>query len=193
MLIRIFTGFAIFACSSLSTFSPPLKITSVDGGSVVTALVSGIKLNEKSTLKRTWIILNDPKSPVQLDGSGITTKYFDRDYKYEATGTLVASEPIVALNVRFLLYDVFGQHIKTLGGEEVRDVPANTPFQLKYIGSWRAWENEVSELLTVVSFVAQIRTASGKIWRYDNRGIEDELSKIQFKVTTGDLEPSKEK
>lgn len=192
MTIRLLLPFLVLICSTV-IFAQPLKVTTVDGGSVVTELGYNIKVNEKSTLRRAWVVINDTKSPVQLEGSGVTTKYGDREYQYKPTGTMTASEPIVAFNVRFVLYDVFGMHIKTLDGKEVRDIPANAPYQLKDIGSWRAWENEVSELLTVISFVAQVRTASGKLWRYNDKVVEEELSKIQLKVSTGVLEPTKEK
>lgn len=182
----------LFSLSVSFCFAQPLKVTTISGGSVVTELGYNIKVNPHSSLERTWVIINDPKSPVQLNGTGVTTSYGDRQYEYRPSGNLITSEAIVAINIRFILYDVFGSHIKTLGIMEIRDIPVNKAFELKEAGSWRAWENEVSELLTVVAFVAQIRTASGKIWRYNEKAIEEELSKIRLKVSTGVLEPSKE-
>lgn len=164
-----------------------------DGGTVVTELGYGVKVNKNSSLRRTFITFNDPACPVQLNLSGIKTVYGDRSYSYKPVGTLTATEPISAIDVRFLLYDVFGDHIKTLGGTHLSDISPNNAFQLSEVGSWRAWENEVSELLTVVSFVAQVRTQSGKLWRYNDKVIGEELNRVRLKVSSGVLDLSKEK
>lgn len=184
----------LFCLLSSYSYAQTIKVSSASGGSVTTDLSYGIKVNKNSSLQRTWLTFNDPSCPVELKGCGILTKYDDdRGYKYIPTGSLLAKESISALDIRFILYDVFGDHIKTLAGTEVTDVSANSSFSLETIGSWRAWENEVSELLTVVSFVAQIRTESGKIWRYNDKAISEELNKVRLKISTGVLDPTKEK
>ncbi|GJQ22186.1 MAG: hypothetical protein HBSIN02_25410 [Bacteroidia bacterium] len=186
-------GFAISILISSHAVSQSIKVSTEDGGSVVTELGYGVKVNKNSTLRRSFITFNDPACPVQLNSAGIKTLYDDRSYSYKPVGTLNASEQVSAIDVRFLLYDVFGDHIKTLRGTYVGDVAPNNAFQLKDIGSWRAWENEVSELLTVVSFVAQVRTQSGKLWRYNEKAIGEEMSKVRLKVSSGVLDPTKEK
>ncbi len=170
-----------------------ISVKTADGGSVVTELSYGIKVNKKSTLHRSWVVLNDPSCPAQLSGAGINTRYGDREYNYVPVGTAKTSESITALEVRYLLYDVFGEHMKTLSATEITDLPTNGSLTLNNMGSWRAWENDVSKLLTVVAFVAQVRTGSGKIWQYQDKVIGEELNKIRLKVTAGVLDPSKEK
>jgi hypothetical protein len=44
----------------------------------------------------------------------------------------------------------------------------------------------------VVAFVAQVRGEDGKIWRYNQKGIGDELVRIQLKAT-GVFDPTKDK
>ena len=175
-----------------ATLAQTIKVKTTDGGSVVTELGYGIKVNENSTLRRAWVVLNDPSCPFQLINAGIYTEYGDREYNYVPTGIARASEAISALEVRFLLYNIFGDHIKTLSASVITDVVANSEILLNEIGRWRAWENEVSELLTVIVFIAQVRTADGKLWRYQDKLISEELNKIRLKVTTGVLEPNKE-
>jgi hypothetical protein len=163
-----------------------------DGGSVVTDLGYNIKVNKGSTLRRLWVVLNDGSCPVQLDGAGINTAYAEREYRYSPTGRAKTSVAISALEVRYLLYDVFGRHMKTLSGTQVTDFAARSEVALSEMGTWRAWENEVSELLTIVAFVAQVRTGDGKIWRYNDKAVGAELDRIQLQVTTGVLEPTKQ-
>ena len=73
----------------------------------------------------------------------------------------------------------------------VQDIAVGETIQLGQKGSWRASENEVEELFTVVSFVAQVRTADGKVWRYDERAVTEQLQKIKLKLGSGGLEPEK--
>jgi hypothetical protein len=169
-----------------------IKVTTADGGSIVTELGYGIKVNKNSTLRRAWVVLNDPSCPVQLINAGINTQYGERQYNYVPTGSAKASDAISALEIRYLLYDVFGNHMKTLSATEVTDAATNAEISLKDGGRWRAWENEISELLTVVAFVAQVRTVDGKVWRYQDKPISEELSKIRLMVKTGDLDRTKE-
>lgn len=158
------------------------QITTIkaDGGTVVTTLSYGIKVNAKSTLKRDWIILNDKSCPLELfNDVGINTSYRDPGYRFVPIGKINPLEPIVAFEIHFVLYDVFGVHIKTLSMSEIQDI--NTPLDLKAIGStWYASENQIGEYLFCVAYVANVRTSSGKIWRYKPQSIQEELSKLQI-------------
>jgi hypothetical protein len=169
-----------------------IQATNLDGGTVITDLGYNIKVNEKSALHRTWTVLNDPSCPIQLSDAGIKTLYSGRDYHFNATGSAKTSRPVQAFEIRYLLYDVFGEHLRTLSGPKVTDLPADVSFQLGKSGTWRAWENDVSQLLTVVAFVAQVRGEDGKIWRYNQKAIGDELGRIQLKVT-GVFDATKDK
>ena len=117
----------------------PIDVKTTDGGSVATELGYGIKINKNSTLRRSWVVLNDPSCPIQLFNAGINTQYSDSNYNYVPTGSVKTSKAITALEIRYLLYDVFGNHMKTLSITEVADVAAKAEVQLKDIGSWRAW------------------------------------------------------
>ena len=141
-----------------------LQITESDGGSVVTKLGYGIKVNDGSTLQRHWYVLNDPSAPAQLTNAGINTVYRESsiggDYKYVPVGNITALKPISAYEVRFLLFDVFGDHMETLSGTTLVDLTGDR--SIAKDGTWRAWENQVSEMLTVIAFVARVRRADGR-------------------------------
>jgi len=169
-----------------------LKSETTDGGSVVTDLGYNIQVNKGSTLHRSFVNINDPAAPVRLIAAGVQAKYGRDRYSFAPVGDFSASEPITALEVRFVLYDVFGGRMKTLSATEVTDFSPNMQLALSQLGSWYAWENEVSELLTVVAFVANARLASGKLWRFNEKAVSEELAKLNLKVTSGALEPTKE-
>jgi hypothetical protein len=193
--MRIVTAMALVILITFfgqAALGQPIQVSTADGGSVVTDLGYGIKVNKNSTLHRAWVTLNDPSSPVQLINAGVSAQYGDRGYNFVPTGSAKAVEAIAALEIRFLLYDVFGEHMKTLSATELIDIGANAELQLKETGRWRAWESQISQLLTVVAFVAHVRTADGKIWRYQDKPISEELNRIRLKVTSGVLDPTKE-
>lgn len=180
----------VFTSTSKSAIAQTISSSVADGGSVITNLGYNIKVNDGSSLSRSWITLNDTDCPVQIENAGISTRYLE-DYWFDGNGSLSSSVPITAFNVRYVLYDIFGHHIKTLSDKEVVDVAVGEKISLSK-SRWRAWESEVSELLTVVAFVAQVRTADGKVWRYDEDAIAEELLKIQIQTTTEDFEPEGE-
>ena len=190
---RIGKLFIFAILSTVVLFSQQIKVAKFDGGSVATDLGYGLKVNDQSTLIRSWIVLNDSGCPIQLFGSGIKTIFGDREYKYIPDGSAYAKETVTAFDIRFLLYDIFGNYIKTLTGKQVKDIQMGTTIELENIGNWRTWENEVSDLLTIVSFVAQVRSSSGVIWKCDTKLLSEELSKNKFKISNEYFEPSKEK
>jgi hypothetical protein len=173
-----------------------LTVLQLSGGSNVTNLGYGIMLNKGSSLQRQWYVVNDPSSAMQLTMAGINTTYHSSsiggDYNYVPSGTGTFQEPVAAFEVRFLLFDVWGEHMKTLSDTEVADL--KDQIELSKTGSWRAWsENEVSELLTVVSFVARVRKPDGTVWQYDTKALLEQVDKIKVRLTEKELTPEKEK
>ena len=179
----------------LASDGSTLQITQSDGGSVVTKLGYGIKVNDGSTLQRHWYVLNDPSAPVQLSNAGINSVYRESsiggDYKYVPVGSITALKPISAYEVRFLLFDVFGDHMETLSGTTLVDLTGDR--SIAKDGTWRAWETEVSEMLTVVAFVARARTADGRIWEFNPAKLLRTVEQVKVKLTEKELTPEREK
>ena len=154
--------------------------------------------------------------------------------------SFVAKEPITAMEMRFVLYDVFNEHIVTLVINRVEDVAVSGPFRFKtglqdndtalaqstatnpsvptlrsadskfrlstddYLRDLRDREkkiaenpsrfyansNDVERLLTVVSFVSQVRRTNGTVWKYDSASIISEIGKfLHSKVAETTLSP----
>ena len=171
--------------------SEPMQVTVSDGGSVVTDLGYEIQVNKGSSLHRSFVTINDPAAPLTLQNVGVATKYAGNRYDFRATGALLPREPIQAVEVRIVLFDVFGGRMKTLSATHVTDLQAQ-PVVIERWGTWYAWENDVSEFLTSVAFVANVRTASGHVWHFNDKRVGEELAKLNLKVTSGSLEPTKE-
>lgn len=170
-----------------------LTVSKVEGGSVVTKLSMGIKVNQGSSLKRDWVTINDPACPIQLNDIGIETSYgssTSSSYSFKSVGSFVTKEPIVAYEVVHVLYNVFGEHMKSLSNQEVTDIDVKSDFS-KY-ASWYASENDVSEFLICVTYVSNVRTKSGLLWHYSYKPIKEQLDKLKIYFEEG-YAPKKDK
>ena len=97
-----------------------VTIASEPGGSVG-ELQRDLTLNSGSTLMRDWVVIHDDRLPVDFDGTpGVVLFRGRNDIRYETRATLTAREPATAVNARFITFDVFGEHVATLGGNRSR-------------------------------------------------------------------------
>lgn len=164
-----------------------------DGGNIKTNLGYGIILNEKSGLKREWITAQDTLIPARLATTGIKTVYASRSsyssgYEYRADVSIHALEPLSAIEVRFVLFDIWGEFLKTLSLTEVQDVPAGAT--VKFDPSWNLYsENEASEIYASIAYVARVRTQSGKIFEANYDPIVAEARKFSDRFTPEQLDP----
>lgn len=171
-----------------------IQTTNFDGGSIVVNF-GEVKVNTKSSLHHTWYVLNDISCPLQLNQTGIKIVWPNIDeFLYMANGTAKVTEKMQAIEIRYILFDVFGEHLDTLSWSEVEDIDVTDSYNLDQKGGkWRAPDSDVPSFLSSVAFVAQIRTSDGKIWRYNQKSVSDELLRIQLKAADIDLNPKKEK
>lgn len=139
--------------------------------------LSGIKINEGSSLQRETIILNHPASGVELTSSNLKFSYKDRSFYHQGKTTLKLSKNVTAIQVRHALYDVFGKHVNNLSNTEAKDMAAG---EHTLDASWRAPESHVSEVLTNVTYIARVRYEDGTQWVIDWEEISRELGKLQL-------------
>lgn len=175
---------------------PGLTVKELDGGSVVTRLSAQIAVNEASTLQRRWFVINDATCPVVLSDAGVRTVYEnylrDNDYWYLPEGSIVSATGAHAVEVRFLLFDLWGNHMKTLSLLRVRDMRPGVAVDLDADRTrWRSWENEVAELFTVVAFVANVRRGEREVWAFDQKKFLAQAASIRLKTTEAQLAPAK--
>jgi hypothetical protein len=119
---------------AVSQSTPPrtLDVSIAEGGSVVTDLGYGVQVNKGSSLQRRFVTINDPSAPVALQNVGIRTTFASDRYDFQASGALLPSEPIQAVEIRIVLFDMFGGRMKTLSATHVADLSA----QSAVIESW---------------------------------------------------------
>jgi hypothetical protein len=147
--------------------------------------ISGVKLNEESTLTRESILFNEPTCPVSVDSHTTKISYKDRGFRFLGKTGIQVKNPIVAVQVRTILYDVFGQHMMNLSNAEPKDfsIGAST-----LDGEWRASDQDVSELLTTVTYVARVRLLDGTQWVFNADNLQLALSTLKLEQKIGDQE-----
>lgn len=166
-------------------------------GTVRLELGPGIVLNSGSTLKTESYVLNDPDSPVRIEGEApvkvvyrSSSRGSSGGYEYSGFLDLKFKEPVVAIEYRVHVFDVFGKPVRTLVGTEVADMTTTKVLA----PSWRIFsENEASEHQLSVVYVSIARTASGAVYRMDRSRVLEAVQKISSQVSASDLEPPKRK
>jgi hypothetical protein len=193
MIRRFIIFLALLSASAIYAQTPKpggltpnreISITKADGGSVQTSSRTGVNLG--SSVHRRWFIINDTTCPVTLGNVGPSPHYVGPSYQLDAQGFVQAAENILAFEILFPMFDLWGDHMHTLSLNHVEDLAPKLPLRLE--GSWYATENDVREYFTAVAFVDKVMTADGKIWRADRKLITQKLAEVQIQVSESGLD-----
>jgi hypothetical protein len=145
-----------------------IQIVKNDGGKIYGA--EEPKNNIKSSLRLEWYVLNDPTCPVQLIGAGVREYEqlgaYPLTYHYQANIQMQVNEPVAAYQVKFHLYNVFGQFLDDLVVYEVQDLEAKEIYQQEEFFA-RAADKNLGALLKVIAYITYIRKSDGSMWTYN--------------------------
>ncbi len=150
----------------------------------------GVELNPGSGLIRESIVFNDPTCPVQVSKNSMSFGYADRRFSISASALVSVKQPIVAMEVRHIMFDIFGQHMKNLSNKEVQDYGIHpVPTSLK--ATWHLFDdNDVSEFLTSVTYVARVRLIDGTQWVVNAENLSLALETLKLEKKIEDEKPS---
>ncbi|NQW47973.1 MAG: hypothetical protein HQ464_09420 [Planctomycetes bacterium] len=150
------------------------------------------KMDTRSSLSLEWIVVDDPRLPVAFSSvcgvRAIKDLSPDRYWYNVKFAVTVIGEAVSAVNLRFLTFDVWGCHVRTLGYTEVSDRRRNETWTDEltwYLGT----ETEAEQHLASLGYVARVRTREGLIVNADNAFIIREAQRFSEKFTEADLEP----
>ena len=130
----------------------------------------GVKSNE-TTLSRKQILLHEPTCPVEIlsyvnylnDGSKFECTP-NLDCTYGALTYLHVENPIMAIELRTNLFDVFGEQIASLRNRAIQDL---SPGRHDVEGVWDSDYSTVEGLMVTVTYVARVLLADGTQWTYN--------------------------
>lgn len=170
-----------------------VTVESVQTGDMEVLLSAGIYLNKGSTLRRQWIIVRNASMPADLPTPVGVRAVFEPNrlsgsYRYEAEYTLDIREPVSAVEVRFLVFDVWGDFMKILIANEITDFPPGATRLLKGIWALPS-EADAARVNTSIGYVARVRTKAGRIIEADRAAVLAEARKISRRLSESDIEP----
>lgn len=188
--------FMVYAVLFFTLFAEAQNTTSSSGGSIQTPLGYGTVLNEESSLTREWITIHDDNLPINIVGTVGLKTWYQMDiksssgkYEYNARYEVVAKEDVVAFEIRFLTFNIWGEKVKTLSATEIMDLPAGT--NKEFFGIWNLLsENEASEFYASIAYIAKVRTKTGKVYKANSTIIVQQAQKYSSKFSESDLEKS---
>lgn len=165
-----------------------IQVHEEDGGSVAVRTANGM-LNQDSSLKRKWYVIDDKNSPVWLDHAGVFSRFDAKEnVQYLVpVGAVSPKQLISAIEVRYLLFDVWGDRFRTLSVTRLTDSSSSIDFRDN--NRWPALESEVSQFLTTVAFVARVQTAEGRVWSFDEDRVLAQIQTLGKNVHPVDLTP----
>ncbi|MDE2878706.1 hypothetical protein [Candidatus Palauibacter soopunensis] len=146
--------------------------------------VSHDRINDRSRLQRESIALNITSSPIRVEAAELSIRFRDRRYRYEVSTDIEVGTSVQALEVRHVLYDVFGDHMSNLSNVEVRGM---LPGPHTLDGTWNMLsQNDSNEHLITVTYVARARLDDGSVWNADMAAISDVLESLDLDREIGD-------
>ena len=174
-------------------------ITKRSGGSIKTKLGYDIVINRNSSLEREWITIHDDSIPADITShTGVRTTYERGDrsssgkYRYLAVSSIMAKEPLTAIELRFLTFNIWGDHIRNLSATEIVDMTPGVRESLKW--KWNIYsENEVSQYYASIAYIAQVRTKTGRVIKADPRIVLEQARLFSKGITEDDLDPKPER
>ena len=170
-------------------------VTTTPGGTIRTFLGRGIVLNKELSIERIWMSVHDPAVPVEFRNPvGIKTIHTLRgdagEYEYTAAVHLTARLPISVVEVRFMLFDVWGQNTKNLVVTEIMDLPPGTTKELN--PKWRlSSETEVAQYYASLAYISRVRTKDGRVFATNSEFILEQARKFSAQFKEVDLESNK--
>ena len=151
-------------------------------------------INKASHLGVDWWCVVDEAMPVRFaKPCGVIVHNIAKDYPlelvYRANPRVQChDESITACEIRFMTFDVWGEHTCTLSGTVIADLKAGEDNSCTW--QWNLFSQaEGEEYSASLGFVSRVRLASGAVRNADPHFILREAKRFSEKFTENDLEP----
>ena len=155
----------------------------------------GIVINKNSSLRRQIVTIHDTTEGAVLVGeASVFVNYIAKKYRgeftYEAPLTVLAKVDLRAIEIRFLMFDLWGNAQRTLSATKIKDIKAGT--RQEFTSKWRVWnENDATYHNASIAYIAQLRTADGRIWKADVERVVEEASRFTESFKRDQLNPTR--
>ncbi len=182
--MRSFAVFLMVLC--LAAFAEGQEMSKADAGSALFNVDGrSVGSNKDSSLRREWVAVHDENLPLMFVGTpGVERAKGNAAYSARTHLTPRSNQTVTAVEINFVLLDLFGECITTLSATRAIDIAAGEKktFNFKWnvygeeykavIASWRT-ENKTNfmskrffpskRFLTSIAFIAKVRTTDGQV------------------------------
>lgn len=155
----------------------------LSGGPMKFDTVYGIMVNEGSSLKREALIVQDKRLPARITDFDVQISLYD-NWQYEIDYSVEFDAPITAVEVRFIPFDIWGDKGTPLSSTTIQDI--NQGMWLDD-GAWRISESDAVHHYAMIGYVAQIKTADGRIIKANPDLVVSAAKDFSDDFSTGDL------
>ena len=150
----------------------------------------GIMVNDASSLKRSWVVINDESLPVRIARFyGLSTKYDteDRRWLYEARYVLEVREPVAAIEIKIIPFNIWGEMDRPLSATEIEDFSVNSR---SITSTWRSSESDAIQHHASIAYVSAVRLFNGRILRANSETVVQEAKQLSSQFSASDLKPN---
>lgn len=153
--------------------------------------------NTRSSMRKEWFFIDDPRLPIGFVGKAF--RGIDIAATQGSTGSgfeflsqctvVVRNERLAALELKHCAFDIWGSHVVTLRGYEIRDLAVGDTFDVRH--SWSVVSpNNVEDLYASLTYVSRVRTQDGQVLFADEAYVVREVRRFSDTFTESDLRPS---
>jgi hypothetical protein len=162
-----------------------------------------------TSLRRAFIILNDPASPVEIRAFGFYTSDTllssrpctpaeqlanPMDWRcakltYVLNWSLRARASVAAWEVHNSVFDVMNRFLWTdknannVRGSDAADLEAGTEHKTDRVSWWNSSQTDnLSKWVTSVLFVGSARTKDGTVWRCDKESLQAQMKALSLEI-----------
>lgn len=191
--------FSVVVAGQSNPMLPEMEVSGGECGAMRMDLGFGIVVNRHSTLDRRCYVIRE-NLPLEFLGTPRLEAVYEQgsrstrgEFQYRTSAALISltSERITAFEARFLVFDVFGRWVKTLSATEIADMGGAETFSRTW--RWTIYsENEAMQHFASIAFVSKVRTADGKVHRFDSKAVAQAIRELGHEIAEDDLEPTPE-
>jgi hypothetical protein len=158
--IKVFAYICFGLAAGLLGQTVSSETIKLEGSPLTFDIGYGIIVNEGSSLQREALIVQDKRLPVRIVGFEVETALEERNWEYQIEYSVELDAAISAIELRFIPFDIWGDKETPLSATTIEDINEGS---WSGDGKWRLSETDAVQHYAMIGYVAQIKTASGKI------------------------------
>jgi hypothetical protein len=139
-------------------------------------------------ISREWYVVKDTRAPASLVGATGARVEFN-PAQFSAAYEIAVTEPVLAVEVRYIVFDAFNEYVKTLSATQIRENSSVA----QYKSFWRVWnEFEAEKTFATIAYIANIRTADGRLYSINDKELTALVKQIYPDFIERYLVPARE-